>query len=375
MTSCQTRKTVLVVTATAAVASVTILVYTSLKNRLTKRRVLRVQDLYIYPLKSAREVRVRRATVTWRGLESDRIFQVCDSEGKFVTPRDSIGRSAAHPSAAALFHVGCEIIPGERLILSKLDVEKPFSVNISPADTAQNAEVKTEILGAPRPDDNKELMYDYGNAAAEWLEEATGIKGCRLRGIGQAYNRTVAKNPTQGDEPLNNNLPVNLGDEAPLLLVSSASLTSFRRRLLWSGHVRASFRVDMRRFRPNIVVHGTLPWEEDTWSRIRIGQVEFHVWQRCGRCLMTAFDRDTLERDACLQWLRSFRERCGPGGDESKSNVNFGMHLVPTKGCPNDIAAGNILEVLERDPEREREWLSKFGPKWKLSLRFNVGLA
>ena len=80
----------------------------------------------------------------------------------------------------------------------------------------------------------------------------------------------------------------------------------------------------MRRFRPNIVVAGLKPWEEDTLRRLRIGGVEFHVWQRCGRCVMTTIDRDTLTRGKePLATLSTFRER-------AHGQRNFGMHLVPT---------------------------------------------
>ena len=40
---------------------------------------------------------------------------------------------------------------------------------------------------------------------------------------------------------------------------------------------RGKATIAMDRFRPNIVVDGLQAWEEDTWKRIRIGSVEFHV--------------------------------------------------------------------------------------------------
>ena len=89
----------------------------------------------------------------------------------------------------------------------------------------------------------------------------------------------------------------------------------------------------MQRFRPNIVVQGTLPWEEDTWKRIRIGGMEFHVWQRCGRCAMTTIDRTTLERGPePLATLSTFRER-------EKGQRNFGMHMIPVKSKSNNNAS------------------------------------
>ena len=129
----------------------------------------------------------------------------------------------------------------------------------------------------------------------------------------------------------------------------------------------------MERFRPNIVVTGTQPWEEDTWQRIRIGgQHEFYVWQRCGRCAMTTIDPHSLQRGAGggepLATLGTFRER-------AHGQRNFGMHLIPvpvaataTASSPPSLSSssssvlhvGDTIEVLEYDQERLQEWRRLF---------------
>jgi uncharacterized protein YcbX len=119
--------------------------------------------------------------------------------------------------------------------------------------------------------------------------------------------------------------------------------------------------VDMRRFRPNIVVSGAdlLPWIEDTWKKIRIGDhVEFFVWQRCGRCIMTTIDRDTLEytsKAEPLPTLGNFRE----------DGRNFGVHLIPDPATLREgdaeiisanqtIRLGDTIQVLEYDTKRRK---------------------
>jgi len=114
--------------------------------------------------------------------------------------------------------------------------------------------------------------------------------------------------------------------------------------------------VDMRRFRPNIVVEGLRPWEEDTWKRIRIGQVDFFVWQRCGRCAMTTIDRDSLKRcGEPLSTLSTFRER-------ANGQRNFGMHLVPVDPTVKvAISASDKVVVVQYDQDRRAEWIKLHG--------------
>jgi len=63
-----------------------------------------------------------------------------------------------------------------------------------------------------------------------------------------------------------------------------------------------SLGVDYRRLRPNIVIEGVDGMAENEWvgRRLRLGQVELDVVDRCVRCVMTTIDPDTLEVDPAV---------------------------------------------------------------------------
>ena len=122
-------------------------------------------------------------------------------------------------------------------------------------------------------------------------------------------------------------------DECPILLTNTASLDHLNDKL---SHV-----IDMRRFRPNIVIEGAGAFDEDTWKRIRIGDCEFDVVQKCKRCVMVTIDPDSGKKDPeqePLRTLATFRKH-------PKGGVAFGMHLIPRK--TGLLRTGNQIEVLE----------------------------
>ena len=77
----------------------------------------------------------------------------------------------------------------------------------------------------------------------------------------------------------------------------------------------------MDRFRPNLVVSGCAPHAEDSWQRIRIGDVPFTVAKPCSRCVVVTTDQSTGERHreplATLSTYRLFRGK-----------VMFGQNLI-----------------------------------------------
>jgi uncharacterized protein len=74
-------------------------------------------------------------------------------------------------------------------------------------------------------------------------------------------------------------------DETPLLVATDG--------------MAASFGIDRRRLRPNIVVGGVEGMAERDWEgrRLRIGDAVILLEHLCERCLMTTIDPDSLELD------------------------------------------------------------------------------
>lgn len=54
-----------------------------------RERQLNVSELYIYPVKACKGVKVTSARITARGFENDRLFLVVDFTGRFMTQRKS----------------------------------------------------------------------------------------------------------------------------------------------------------------------------------------------------------------------------------------------------------------------------------------------
>jgi hypothetical protein len=72
---------------------------------------VRIQELYVYPIKSCKGIAVTQCMVTARGFHLDRIFMVVDKSGKFVSQR-------SYPSMALIEVVMSAEEGRERLLWS-----------------------------------------------------------------------------------------------------------------------------------------------------------------------------------------------------------------------------------------------------------------
>lgn len=106
---------------------------------------------------------------------------------------------------------------------------------------------------------------------------------------------------------------VSFADAMPYLLIGQASLEDLNSRL--------DQPVPMDRFRPNLVIEGSRPYEEDSWDKIRIGEVVFKLTKPCARCVLTTVDQQTAARGKePLLTLSRYRTK--------NNKVLFGQNLI-----------------------------------------------
>ncbi|MBD7976549.1 MULTISPECIES: MOSC domain-containing protein [Pseudomonas] len=250
---------------------------------------MHLSALYRYPLKSAMGERLQASPVDELGLHGDRRWMLVDADsGRFLSQR----------VLPAMTRLQARWQSEQQLLLSAPEMS-PLLVDLPAADQAlRSVSVWKDELNVP----------DAGDAAADWASRLLG-RACRLVYVPAHRTRQVDRRYA-GD-----GRRVAFADGFPVLLIGQASLEDLS--------ARVGRPLEMRRFRPNLVIDGSLPYAEDGWRRIRIGEVEFQVVKPCTRCAITTLDPDTGERSVDLEPLATLQTyRRGEKG------VMFGQNLL-----------------------------------------------
>lgn len=217
-----------------------------------------VTGLATYPLKSAAGLRPVSSPVTAIGLEHDRRWVALDEAGDQVTARECHDLLGLSVSASR-----------DGIVLTARD-----GTRLEVATPAAGAsQVRTGVSRVER----LALADDQAHA---WLSAHLG-RPVRLAHLADTMSRTVGS--SHGGLPGDT---MNLADAGPVLLVTEVSLDRLR-ELVEQGTGESWLDRDQarERFRPNIVVDGELPFAEDRWRRIRLGEVTWRVGELCDRCV------------------------------------------------------------------------------------------
>lgn len=244
------------------------------------------------------------------GLAGDRRWMLADAAGRCVTqreqPRLALARAESSPGGGLLLTA-----PG----MPSLDIDAP-----GPSTT-----VPVHIWG------DKVEAVPAGDAAAAWFSTYLGAEVTLVHLDDPARRRPVDPDYARPGET------VSFADGFPLLVTTEASLAALN-ALIAAGDHPGEGPLPMDRFRPNAVIAGTAPWAEDTWTRIRIGEVEFRVVKPCGRCVVTTTDQRTAARGR--EPLRTLARHRRFGG-----RLVFGQNLVPVR--PGTLRVGDALSSME----------------------------
>ena len=264
-----------------------------------------LSELNIYPVKSLGGISLNEAEVTDRGLRFDRRWMIVDSDEKFLTQR-------THPQLALLKTK----ISHNKLILSHKTEDIPPLV--IPIKSKLSETVIVNIW------DDLVTALLVGKYADEWLSEALDYK-CRLVFMPDETQRFVDRFYAGQNEI------VSFADAYPFLIIGQAALDDLNSRLEED--------LPMNRFRPNFVFSGGEPYEEDSWVKIKIGDIVFEAVKPCSRCTTTTIDQDSAEKnEEPLKTLAGYRM--------VNNKVMFGMNLIH-EGT-GVLHAGDEIVVLEK---------------------------
>lgn len=264
---------------------------------------LSVASLHIYPIKSLGGFSVREARTTDRGFEHDRRWMLIDANGRFISQREEAAMACLHCSPTEHGFRVTDVRDNDT-------VDLPWGLDAGATQRAAIWSDDVEVLAAPVE-------------VSAWLVDKLGIT-CALVYMPDRTRRPVDPTWAVGI--------TSLSDGFPYLILSQASLDDL--------NTRTPEPVSMDRFRPNIVIAGGTPFQEDDWKEIRIGETRFSLVKPCARCAITTTDQRTGKRSKePLRALASYRSRTTPAG---ALKVDFGM---------NAMAAGGFL-VRTGDPVR-----------------------
>lgn len=267
----------------------------------------------LHPVKSCGALAPREALLAETGLDLDRAWMVVDPDGGMLTQR-------AHPRMALV---------QPTLRLSDLRLKAPGMLGLHLSLDAVESPTRVRVW------DDIVKAWDMGALAAQWFTDFLGTPARVVRF--DPDERRLADRKWTGEAEA----PVEFADGFPLLVASLDSLGDLNRRLAEAGEAP----VAMDRFRPNLVLSGLEPWDEDHVDELSIetddGPVRLALVKPCSRCQIPNVDpaRGELMAEPG-RTLAGFRADARVGGA-----VTFGMNAIVREGIGRTLRAGQRVSA------------------------------
>lgn len=217
---------------------------------------LKIEALYVYPVKSLAGVKVESLNFDHFGPQFDRRWMIVDEVGNCLTQRE---------------------ITLMALIKVTFDNDfLHFSYNKDTFKLPHNGKKSPMIAKVWK---HRGEMLDCGDQVAKFLSTILDVK-CRLVTIDDQHERI-----SSGE----NAAALSLVDTRQLLITSHESLVWLNQKLIEQGEAA----ILMNRFRANIVVSGGSGiFYEDRWQRLSIGEINLTREKICGRCAVITTDQE-----------------------------------------------------------------------------------
>ena len=279
--------------------------------------MIKVTDIYIYPVKSLKGIPLKEAETGLRGFKYDREWMITDSDYQFLTQRQIEAMATITVSIAKDFLL-LQSSKGNELKID-LNTKREESVQVSVWDDICDA-------------------YDEGEAASYWLTDKLGYwQGKTLRLVRFCTDR---KRPVPIKYLHGREAESSFSDQFPYLITTWDSLKKLNEGLRENGKLE----VTMARFRPNIVVNDIASIENKTSLDLisQDGNYEFGLRKPCKRCKITTINQDSGK-------IIDFKEPLATLTSLNFSSENYGAFfgqnaiLLSDQGCV--VSVGDLLQT------------------------------
>lgn len=270
--------------------------------------MMKIEEIWIYPIKSCAGYRVAESELQTTGLKHDRNWMLVDESGRFVSQRKL-------PSMARITAVATE---DHLRIRFRHPSEKSLSETVHRAESWHGHWLEADLdPGSQNPasvsvwsDTVTAHCYpdDINSELSSWLGQTV-----RLVKMASSTARMRNKKEDTGT------FAVSFADGYPVLLVNRAS----HRQLMEEQNVASP----VQRFRANLITTAELPFVEESWSEAWSKNFRFENFKPCVRCVMIDVDQlsGNPQRDT-LHLLADFR-----AANLDDRRVIFGMNMIPAQ--------------------------------------------
>ena len=267
--------------------------------------MLKVSELYIYPIKSLAGIAVDSALLTDRGFKYDRRWLLVDENNIFFTQREF--------HQMALLQV--ELINDGLKVYHKQNIQSQLTI---PAIPETNERATVQIWN-----DRCEAQF-VSKSVDEWFSQMLSFK-CRLVYMPDTSRRRIDERYSINEEI------TSFSDSHPILIIGQSSLDDL--------NIRLADPLPINRFRPNIVFTGGEAFEEDVMEHFTINDIDFYGVKLCIRCMITTINQDNaVAAKEPLKTLATYRMK--------NNNIYFGQNLL--HHGEGTISVGEAIEIKKK---------------------------
>ncbi|KAL1856496.1 hypothetical protein Daus18300_010653 [Diaporthe australafricana] len=261
---------------------------------------MKITQLHVYPIKSLKGVALQSARLDRQGVQYDRRYMLL-----------RVHDDGHHEPVEVVRYPACALFEPEihdgKVIVKYQTPEEPVSPPTPAQKTTLEIPLEPEISSLETVEvdlyKSKTMGYRMPEAYNSWFGSCFGFEtilvyiGDGRRQVQGTMSPHAQNKQNQGWlSSMKSYIGSNAEDPhwltftcvASYLIVTEASLKDVSSRL------PPGEEMDIRKFRPNIVVDGEGPFDEDYWGEMEVGRdVRFALTGNCGRCVSINVDYAT----------------------------------------------------------------------------------